>query len=49
MFLDALLKLFKTTYPQKLFPSDCSTLYNTCVWYMTFNITIKTCASSVRP
>ena len=24
---DALLKLFKTTSPQKLFPSDCITLY----------------------
>ena len=24
---DALLKLFKTTPPQKLFPSDCNTLY----------------------
>ena len=27
-----MLTLTKTTYPQKLFPSDCITLYNGCIY-----------------
>ena len=31
LFLDALLKLSKTSYPQKLFDYDCVTLYKNIV------------------